>query len=122
MRIPAPVCAMLLINSTFFWRSANFSGDTPWAMLFPNAPDGGALPRHPSQLYEAGLEGLVLFIFLWVLTYRYQRLATPAFISGAFAFGYGIARTFSETSDGPLKSRPCAVCPWHFAQLVSNSF
>src|SRR6202012_2172024 len=59
----------------FLGRIANFINgelwgrvpfDTPWAMLSPNAPDGGALPRHPSQLYEAGLEGIVLFIFLWV--------------------------------------------------------
>jgi phosphatidylglycerol:prolipoprotein diacylglycerol transferase len=70
--------------------------DVPWAMMFPNAPDGGTLPRHPSQLYEAALEGLVLFLFLRLLTHRYHRLASPAFVSGAFAAGYGAARTFSE--------------------------
>jgi len=68
----------------------------PWAMMFPNAPDSGTMPRHPSQLYEAALEGIVLFLFLRLLTHRYHRLATPGFVSGAFALGYGIARTFSE--------------------------
>ena len=85
----------------FFGRVANFSNgelfgritDVPWAIVFPN---GGERPRHPSQLYEAGLEGIALFIFLRILTHRYHRLATPAFISGGFAFGYGLARTFVE--------------------------
>jgi phosphatidylglycerol:prolipoprotein diacylglycerol transferase len=85
----------------FFGRVANFINgelfgritDVPWAIIFPN---GGDLPRHPSQLYEAGLEGIALFIFLRILTYRYHRLATPAFVSGGFAFGYGLARTFVE--------------------------
>jgi len=88
----------------FFGRLANFINgelfgrptDAPWAMLFPNAPDAGTVPRHPSQLYEAGLEGIVLFIFLRILTHRYHKLATRGFISGAFAFGYGIARTTAE--------------------------
>ena len=85
----------------FFVRLANFVNgelfgrvtDVPWAMVFP---EGGPLPRHPSQLYEAALEGIVLFVFLRVLTHRFHRLATPGFISGAFAFGYGMARTFVE--------------------------
>jgi phosphatidylglycerol---prolipoprotein diacylglyceryl transferase len=85
----------------FFGRVANFINgelfgritDVPWAVVFPN---GGDLPRHPSQLYEAGLEGIALFIFLRILTHRYHRLATPAFVSGGFAFGYGLARTFVE--------------------------
>jgi phosphatidylglycerol---prolipoprotein diacylglyceryl transferase len=98
------VVAAVVPIGLFLGRIANFiNGElwgrfslAPWAMLFPNAPDGGTLPRHPSQLYEAGLEGIVLFLFLRLLTHRYHRLATPAFISGAFAFGYGCARTFSE--------------------------
>jgi len=70
--------------------------DVPWGMAFPNAPDGGIVARHPSQLYEAGLEGLALFLLLRLLTHRYHRLATPGFVSGAFAAGYGAARIFSE--------------------------
>ena len=98
------VVAAVVPIGLFLGRIANFiNGElwgrfslVPWAMTFPDAPDGGTLPRHPSQLYEAGLEGIALFLFLWLLTHRYHRLATPAFVSGAFAFGYGCARTFSE--------------------------
>ncbi len=70
--------------------------DEPWGMLFPNAPDGGMIARHPSQLYEAGLEGLALFIIVRLLTHRFHKLTSPAFVSGAFAAGYGAFRTFSE--------------------------
>jgi phosphatidylglycerol:prolipoprotein diacylglycerol transferase len=88
----------------FFGRLANFVNgelwgrptDVPWAMLFPSAPDGGTIPRHPSQLYEAGLEGIVLFIVLRLLTHRYKKLSTPGFVAAAFVTGYGVARTVSE--------------------------
>jgi phosphatidylglycerol:prolipoprotein diacylglycerol transferase len=61
-------------------------------MVFPT---GGPLPRHPSQLYEALLEGLLLFIVLAALI-RTGALKRPGFILGAFAFGYGIARSICE--------------------------
>jgi phosphatidylglycerol:prolipoprotein diacylglycerol transferase len=77
------------INGELFGRVT----DLPWAIVFPN---GGAEPRHPSELYEAGLEGIVLFAFLRLLTHRYHKLTQPAFVSGAFAAGYGAARTFAE--------------------------
>ena len=85
----------------FFGRLANFINgelwgrvsDAPWAMVFPNAGD---LPRHPSQLYEAGLEGIVLFIALRIATHRFHKLATRAFVSGIFCTGYGLSRTFVE--------------------------
>jgi phosphatidylglycerol:prolipoprotein diacylglycerol transferase len=60
--------------------------DLPWGMIFP---DGGPLPRHPSQLYEAFLEGLVLFIILWLFT-RKQRPVMAT--SGLFALCYGLFR------------------------------
>lgn len=63
--------------------------DSPLGMVFPR---GGPEPRHPSQLYEAALEGLVLFVLLYVLT-RYTRAPKhPGFIGGAFLAGYGTAR------------------------------
>jgi phosphatidylglycerol:prolipoprotein diacylglycerol transferase len=77
------------INGELFGRAT----DVPWAMVFPN---GGPEPRHPSELYEAALEGIVLFAILGILTHRYRKLAQPAFVSGAFAAGYGAARTFVE--------------------------
>jgi phosphatidylglycerol---prolipoprotein diacylglyceryl transferase len=66
--------------------------NVPWAMVFP---DAGPLPRHPSQLYEAGLEGLVLFIVLFAAI-RLGALRHPGLVSGIFAIGYGLARIFSE--------------------------
>jgi len=60
--------------------------DVPWAMVFPG---GGPLPRHPSQLYEACLEGLVLFTILWWFSSKPRpRMA----VSGLFLFGYGAFR------------------------------
>jgi phosphatidylglycerol---prolipoprotein diacylglyceryl transferase len=84
----------------FLGRIANFingelwgrPADVPWAMVFPN---GGPLPRHPSQLYEAGLEGLVLFAALYVLV-RMGALKRPGLIIGWFAVLYAIARSFCE--------------------------
>ena len=77
------------INGELFGRVT----DVPWAMVFPN---GGDLPRHPSQLYEAALEGVVLFLVLRFATHRFHKLATHGFVSGVFCCGYGVARTFSE--------------------------
>ncbi len=64
--------------------------DVPWAMVFPN---GGDLPRHPSQLYEFLLEGVVLFILLWWFSSKPRPRCA---ISGVFALGYGIARFTCE--------------------------
>jgi phosphatidylglycerol:prolipoprotein diacylglycerol transferase len=66
--------------------------DAPWGMVFPGA---GPLPRHPSQLYEALLEGLVLLVVLG-LCMRAGALRRPGLIIGVFAIGYGLARSFSE--------------------------
>ena len=78
------------INSELWGRPADAS--VPWRMVFPN---GGPLPRHPSQLYEAGLEGVVLFIILALLI-RGGALKRPGLIIGAFAALYGVARIISE--------------------------
>ena len=66
--------------------------DLPWAMVFHD-PRAGGVPRHPSQLYEALLEGVVLFAVLWWFTRR-PRPAMAA--SGVFLAGYGLARTLVE--------------------------
>lgn len=77
------------INSELWGRPS----DLPWAVEFPN---GGPFTRHPSQLYEAALEGLVLFIVLRVLTHGLLKLKQPGFVSGAFVTGYGLSRVFVE--------------------------
>ena len=78
------------INSELWGRPADSS--VPWAMVFPN---GGPLPRHPSQLYEAGLEGIVLFMILAVMI-RLGALKRPGLILGSFIALYGLARITGE--------------------------
>ncbi|MGM4931975.1 prolipoprotein diacylglyceryl transferase [Tardiphaga sp. 619_E2_N8_5] len=78
------------INSELWGRHADAS--VPWAMVFPN---GGPLPRHPSQLYEAGLEGIGLFLIL-ALMIRAGALKRPGLILGAFIFFYALARITGE--------------------------
>lgn len=81
----------------FFGRLANFINgelwgrvtDVPWAMVFPR---GGDLPRHPSQLYEAFLEGFVLFTILLVCGTRLRFLEYRGMITGMFLLGYGLSR------------------------------
>ena len=66
--------------------------DLPWAMVFHD-PRAGGVPRHPSQLYEALLEGVVLFAVLWWFTRRPRPVMAA---SGVFLIGYGLARTLVE--------------------------
>ena len=90
--------APLVPPGLFFGRIGNFINgelwgkvtDAPWGMVFPGAGD---LPRHPSQLYEAALEGLLLFTLVWC--YSAKPRPTMA-VSGLFAVGYGVFRCFAE--------------------------
>lgn len=85
----------------FFGRIANFVNgelwgrvtDVPWAMVFPT---GGPFARHPSQLYEAALEGLVLFLVLRIMTHHVKALRQPGIVSGVFVCGYALSRIFVE--------------------------
>ena len=85
----------------FCGRLANFVNDelwgrvadVPWAIKFPA---GGYLPRHPSQLYEAALEGLLLFIILNLLWQKQWARRHTGFISGLFLLCYGVFRAFLE--------------------------
>jgi phosphatidylglycerol:prolipoprotein diacylglycerol transferase len=79
------------INGELYGRPADPS--LPWAMVFPG---GGPLPRHPSQLYESLLEGLVLLILLHVLWRQRALRERPGFLAGAFLAGYGVARIIVE--------------------------
>ncbi|NQV46218.1 MAG: prolipoprotein diacylglyceryl transferase [Rhodospirillaceae bacterium] len=85
----------------FFGRIANFINgelfgrvsDVPWAMVFPR---GGLSPRHPSQLYEAALEGALLFVVLWALSRNETVRNRPGIITGVFLAGYALARASIE--------------------------
>ena len=94
------ICAAAPVG-LFFGRIANFingelfgrATDLPWAIVFPH--DAAQLPRHPSQLYEAGLEGLVLFVVLYLLV-RGGALLRPGLLSGSFLIGYALSRMVVE--------------------------
>ena len=85
----------------FLGRIANFiNGELfgkistlPWAVIFPN---GGNVPRHPSQIYEAILEGIILFILINFLALKKELLFKTGYISGFFLISYSILRIFSE--------------------------
>lgn len=105
-------------------RMGNFIGqelwgrptDVPWGMVFPNARDG--LARHPSQLYEFALEGVVLFAVLWWFTSKPRpRYAA----SGIFGIGYGSARFFVEFFREPDYNKGFIAFDWlTMGQLLST--
>lgn len=97
LRLSDIVCAVVPIG-LFFGRIANFingelfgrATEQPWGVVFPH---GGLLPRHPSQIYEAILEGAVLFFILNVLA---RKKLEPGMVTGAFLAGYAAFRMFVE--------------------------
>ena len=86
----------------FLVRLANFRNaelygsptNLPWAVVFPT--DDLGLPRHPSQLYEAALEGLLLFVVIRIFTHVFYALRRPGMVAGIFGIGYGLSRIFVE--------------------------
>lgn len=106
----------------FFGRIANFiNGElwgrettVPWAIRFCNARieqmygfcPAGDVPRHPSQLYEAGLEGLLLFSVLSLAIWKFKLLQKPGYITGLFLVGYGICRAALENVREPDYGMP----------------
>ena len=110
----------------FFGRVANFingelwgrTTDAPWGMVFCNETirgvnygqcPAGDLPRHPSQLYEAALEGLVLFTIINLLTLKFDSLRRPGLNVGVFLTGYGIIRLLLEFVREPDVQMPDAL-------------
>lgn len=74
------------VNQELYGRPTEMA----WGVIFQKAPD--SLPRHPSQLYEAFLEGLVLWLILRILTTRFKAMSKPGLVTGAFVLGYGVFR------------------------------
>jgi phosphatidylglycerol:prolipoprotein diacylglycerol transferase len=109
-RLGDVVCAAAPIG-LFFGRVANFiNGElwgrvttAPWGMVFPY---GGPLPRHPSQLYEAALEGIVLFLVLRWATHGARLLNRRGVVAGLFFLGYGLARISLENVRQPDEGMP----------------
>ena len=110
----------------FFGRMANFINgelwgrptDGPLGVIFCNdriramysgVCPAGEMPRHPSQLYEAGLEGIGLFLLLWLAVWKFKLLAKPGYVTGLFLLGYGLIRALLETVREPDSFMPEAL-------------
>jgi phosphatidylglycerol:prolipoprotein diacylglycerol transferase len=95
------LCCAAVPFGLFFGRIANFINSEHWGrmtdaavgMVFPN---GGAVPRHPSQLYEAALEGLVMLVIMRIMTHSVLGLKRPGLVTGVWLVWYAIARTICE--------------------------
>ena len=116
------ICAAIPIG-LFFGRIANFINgelfgretDVPWAMVFPN---GGPVPRHPSQLYEAFCEGILLFLVLFIALQRGARWR-PGILSGLFLAGYAVARMSGELFRQPDAQLGFLIFGTTMGQLLS---
>ena len=110
----------------FFGRLGNFINgelygrptDVPWAMVFPG--DRLHLPRHPSQLYEAFGEGLLVFGILWLLERRSlkQGWYRPGLLSGSFLIAYGVIRFLLEFTRQPDAQLGYVLGPFSMGQLL----
>ncbi len=107
----------------FFGRIANFINgelygrptNVPWAMIFPN---GGPVPRHPSELYEAVCEGVLLFLLLLVAERRGAR-RHPGVVTGLFLAGYAVARMSGELFRQPDPQLGYLIFGTTMGQLLS---
>lgn len=116
------LCCAAVPIGTFFGRVANFINSEHWGrptdaaigMVFPN---GGAVPRHPSQLYEAALEGLVMFIIIRIATHRLLALKRPGLVTGIWLTWYAIARSICEFFREPEPDHILNIGPFTAGQV-----
>ena len=99
------------INGELYGRPS----DVPWAMIFP---DGGNIPRHPSQLYEAFLEGPVLFLILWIMK---DRLKHEGMVVSLFLILYGIFRFIAEFFREPDPQLGLLIGSLSMGQILSGT-
>lgn len=108
----------------FFGRVANFINgelfgrptEMPWGVVFPR---GGYLPRHPSQLYEAALEGLLLALVMAILVHRPGLRHRPGLLSGLFLIGYALCRVTAEFFREPDLHIGFVLGPFTMGQMLS---
>lgn len=120
----ADLIAVATPPGLFFGRLANFINgelwgrvsDVPWAMVFPT---GGPDPRHPSQLYQALLEGALLLAVLLIAVRFFGARRYPGMISGLFLAGYAVARLIGELFRQPDAHLGFLVGPVTMGQLLS---
>ena len=101
------------INGELWGRAAD--PDLPWAMVFPQAGDG--IARHPSQIYQFALEGVLLFVLLWWFARRPRPLGA---VSGAFLLGYGVFRFLAEYFREPDAFLGLLAFQWSMGQWLSG--
>lgn len=117
--------AVVVPIGLFFGRIANFingelwgrPASVPWAMVFPHDPL--QLPRHPSQLYQAGLEGIALFALMLALWSVRANRARPGMLTGALIAGYGVARSIGELFRQPDDNLGFLLAGATMGQLLS---
>lgn len=118
------LCCAAVPFGLFFGRVANFINSEHWGrvtdaavgMVFPN---GGPAPRHPSQLYEAALEGLVMLVIMRFMTHHVLGLKRPGLVTGVWLVWYAIARTICEFFREPEQIHALNIEPFTAGQLYS---
>ena len=118
------LCCAAVPFGLLFGRTANFinsehwgrPSEVAWAMVFPN---GGDIPRHPSQLYEAALEGLAMFFILRFVTHTLLGLKQPGLVTGVWLVWYAIARTVCEFFREPENMHALNLGPFTAGQMYS---
>ena len=116
------LCCAAVPIGIFFGRIANFINSEHWGrvtdaavgMVFPN---GGPDPRHPSQLYEAALEGLVMWIIIRIATHRMLALKRPGLVTGIWLIWYAIARAICEFFREPEPDHILNIGPFTAGQV-----
>lgn len=118
------LCCAAVPFGLLFGRVANFINSEHWGratdaaigMVFPN---GGSVPRHPSQLYEAALEGLVMLIIMRIMTHKVLGLKSPGLVTGVWLVWYAIARTICEFFREPEPFHALNIEPFTAGQMYS---
>ena len=118
------LCCAAVPFGLIFGRVANFINSEHWGratdasigMVFPN---GGPEPRHPSQLYEAALEGVVMLIIMRVMTHKVLGLKRPGLVTGVWLVWYAIARTICEFFREPEPVHALNIAPFTAGQMYS---
>lgn len=118
------ICCAAVPFGLFFGRVANFINSEHWGrtteawigMVFPN---GGPEPRHPSQLYEAALEGLVMIIIMRIMTHKMLGLKQPGLVTGVWLVWYAIARSICEFFREPEPIHALNIEPFTAGQFYS---
>jgi phosphatidylglycerol---prolipoprotein diacylglyceryl transferase len=124
LRSVMDLCCAAVPFGLLFGRIANFINSEHWGrptdaaigMVFPN---GGSVPRHPSQLYEAALEGLVMMIIIRIMTHKVLALKNPGLVTGVWLVWYAIARTICEFFREPEQFHALNIEPFTAGQLYS---